>query len=58
MTRDDVERITENVLRNLRLELQGGDYYDPNSRTIVLKYNETIIDSVSFDVKEQVEYRD
>jgi hypothetical protein len=56
MTRDDVERITENVLRNLTLELERGDFTNPNYRTIVLKLGDKEITSVSFDVVQQREY--
>ena len=56
MTRDDVERITENVLRNLTLEMERGDFTDPNRRTIVLKLNGMVIDQVSFDVVQTREY--
>jgi len=56
MTRDDVVRITEDVLRNLTLELGRGDFTDPNRRTIVLKLHGREIDQVSFDVVQTDEY--
>lgn len=56
MTRDDVERITENVLRNLSLEMERSDFTDPNRRTVVLKLNGTVISRTSFDVVQMREY--
>lgn len=58
MSRDDVERITANVIRGLSLELLRGDFTDPNGRTIVLKLNGVEIDRVSFDVSDRPEYGD
>ena len=52
MTRDDVERIIGNVLRDLTLEMKYNDYIDDNTRTIVLKLNDTEISRVSFDVRQ------
>lgn len=58
MTRDDVVRITENVLKELTLELdRSDDFYPSNRRTIVLKYNGREIDRVSFDIEDCREYR-
>jgi hypothetical protein len=56
LTREDVERITENILRELTLEMARSDFTDPNRRTIVLKLNGREIDQVSFDVVQQSEY--
>jgi hypothetical protein len=52
MTRDDVERITENVLRNLSLEIEKGDFTNPNCRTIMLKLDGKKISEVTFDIVE------
>lgn len=56
MNREDVVRITESVIRDLKLELEPVSFVDPNSRTIVLKYKDQIIDSVWFDVRDKREY--
>lgn len=56
MTRDDVVRITESVLKDLTLEMIRPDFTDPNRRTIVLKLNGKEIDQVSFDIVQQNEY--
>lgn len=56
MTRDDVIRITEDVLRNLRVEVKRGGFTDPNSRTVHLMYDDTIISTDYFDVVQQDEY--
>ncbi len=58
MTRDDVERIVENVLRELSLEVEDGDFYGSrNARTIKLMYQGKVITTASFDVEEQDSYR-
>jgi hypothetical protein len=56
MNREDVVRISESVIRDLKLELEPVSFVDPNSRTIVLKYKDQIIDSVWFDVRDKREY--
>jgi hypothetical protein len=56
LTREDVERITENVLRNLALEMEREDWTNPNQRTIVLKHNGQVISRTSFDVVQAREY--
>jgi hypothetical protein len=56
MTRDDVVRITEEVLKGLTLEMPRSDFTDPNSRSIILKYNGIEIDRVCFDVVQKREY--
>lgn len=58
LTREDVERITENVLRNLTLEMEFGDFADPNKRTVVLKLNNKVITKASFDIVQKREYED
>jgi hypothetical protein len=56
MKRDDVERIIENVLRNLSLEVESSGFTDPNRRTIVLKLDGKVITSTTFDVVQMREY--
>ncbi len=56
LTREDVERITENVLRNLTLEMEEVCFTGPNYRTIVLKYNGNVISRTTFDVVQKKEY--
>jgi len=56
LIKEDVERITENILRELTLELDRDNFTDPNNRTIILKLNGREIDRVSFDVVQKREY--
>lgn len=58
LTREDVERITENVLRELTLEVKNGDFTNPNERVVSLKYRGNVISSTSFSVVEKDEYGD
>jgi len=56
LVREDVERIVENVLRNLTLEMIARDFTNPNSRCVSLKLNGREIDRVYFDVVQKDEY--
>lgn len=56
MTRDDVERIVENVLRDLSIHVNNGDFTDPNKRTVLLMYKGKEIDRASFDIVQTDEY--
>lgn len=56
LTREDIVRIAESVIRDLRLELGDADVFEPNIRTVSLLYNGTVIDSVSFDIKDKKEF--
>ncbi len=56
MYRDDVERIVENILTELKIEVKSGDFYMPNNRTVVLKLGDRIISQDSFDVVQTREY--
>ena len=56
LTRADVERITENVLSQLHIEVSGGDFTMPNYRTVTLKLGDKVISQTSFDVVQQREY--
>jgi hypothetical protein len=57
LTREDVERIVENVLRELTLEVENGSFYcDPNSRTVTLKLGDRTITSTSFSVEDKPGY--
>lgn len=56
LTRPDVERIIENVLSDLRIEVSDGDFTTPNSRTVTLKLGDRIISQDSFDVVQTREY--
>lgn len=45
------------MLKNhMTLELERGNFTDPNNRTIVLKFDDEKIASVSFDVVQKREY--
>jgi len=56
MTRDDVERITQNVLRELSIEIKDGGFTDPNSRTVLLKLGDTVLSETWFNVVQRDEY--
>lgn len=56
LTRADVERIIENVLSELSIEVRRGDFTDPNSRKVELKLGERILSTDYFDVVQQQEY--
>lgn len=46
LLREDVERISEIIIRELRLELT----VEGNTRTISLQLNGRVIDEISFDI--------
>lgn len=48
--RTDVERIVETVLNDLSIEVKDGDFTDPDSRTIILKYKNTELSRTWFGV--------
>lgn len=56
LTREDIERITENLLTQLSIEVTDGDFTSPNYRTIKLKLGDRIIDQTTFDVVQKREY--
>lgn len=56
LTREDVERIVENVLKNLAIDVQ--DSFDPDYRKIILLYNGTEITSTTFSVKDSIRFPD
>lgn len=56
LTRADVERIVENVLSQLRVEVNRGDFTDPNSRTVKLMLGDRVISREYFDVVQTDEY--
>lgn len=58
LTREDVVRITEQVLSDLRLQEERPSFTDPNTRTVHLKYKGKVISTVYFDVKDRPEYND
>lgn len=58
LTREDVERITENVLRELSIEVYNGDFTNPNERVVSLMYKGNVISKTSFSVVEKDEYGD
>lgn len=55
--RADVERIIENVLKELSINVKGSNWTDPNNRTIELKYKNEVISTAYFDVVQADEYR-
>jgi hypothetical protein len=56
LTRADVERITENVLSELSINIRGGDFTSPNTRIVELKLGDRIISTDYFDVVQKREY--
>lgn len=56
MTRDDVVRITESVLKELCINVSNGDFTNPNSRKIELLYRDEVISTDYFDVVQTDEY--
>lgn len=56
MDRNDVVRIVEGVLRDISIDVIKGDFTDPNSRKIELRYEGKVFSSAYFDIKEEDEY--
>ena len=56
LTRADVERITENIIKELKIEVSNGDFTDPNSRKISLVYKNQIFGTDYFNVVQKDEY--
>jgi hypothetical protein len=51
--RDDVERIVENMLESLTVEVSNSDSSDLNSRKLTLNYKGRQISSTYFDVEDK-----
>lgn len=56
LTRDDVIRITESVIKDLRIHVTRGGFTDPNSWRVELRYQDELIDTDYFDVVQKDEY--
>lgn len=68
LTREDVERIVSNVIaerelmtkddfiQGLSITVRDGDFINPNSRTVIVKFDGVEIASDSFDVVQTREY--
>jgi hypothetical protein len=56
LTREDVERITENVLSQLHIVVRNGDFTMPNYRVVELKLGDRVISTDYFDVVQTREY--
>jgi len=56
LNREDVERIIENVLNDLSIEMDPIRWTDPNSRVIKLMYKGKEISNTEFNVKDRPEY--
>jgi hypothetical protein len=56
LNREDVERIVKNVLSELTLDIESGDFTSPNSRTVILKLGDRLIAQAHFDVVQAQEY--
>ena len=68
LTREDVERIIRNVIKErglmtkddfvqgLSIEVKSGGFTEPNTRTVIVRFNGEEIASDWFDVVQQDEY--
>ena len=56
LNREDIERIVENVISNLSIEVMNGSFVSPNERCVKLKLNRRVISETFFDVKDKDEY--
>jgi hypothetical protein len=56
LNKEDVERIVGNVLSELRINVCGGDFSDPNRREVTLTLHGKIISTAYFDVVETRDY--
>lgn len=56
LTRADVERIIENELCKIRVEIKSGGFTNPNSRTLEVIYGNRVLCTEYFDVVQQDEY--
>jgi hypothetical protein len=52
LVKEDVERIVENVLRDLTIEIDRGGPDNPNSRCILLKLKGRELDRAYFSVEQ------
>jgi hypothetical protein len=50
LNREDVERIVENVLSELSLNVSSNSFYSPNERKITLMYKDKILSETFLDV--------
>lgn len=50
LLRSDVERIVENILSNLSIEVSPGDFTNPNTRKIELLLGDKVITTAYFDI--------
>lgn len=57
MNRDDIIRITEDVIRNLSIEVKDGGFTDPNTRKISLLFHGKEISYDYFDITSKDEYQ-
>lgn len=56
LNKEDIERITKNILSQLKIEAVNGSWTDPNTRAIRLKLNGEVISETYFNVVQQREY--
>jgi hypothetical protein len=56
LSREDVERITKNLLNQLRLEVDKDDWTMPNTRIVKLMLGQRVLSQTSFDVVQKREY--
>ena len=56
LNREDVERIVENVLGDLVVEVKHDTFDGPNYRTVQLKYKGRILSESSFSVIDSDEF--
>lgn len=56
LDKEDVKRITESILSELRIEVMDGDFTSPNSRTVILYHGERELSRDYFDIVQTREY--
>jgi hypothetical protein len=58
LMKEDVERIIENVLSELQINVYSGGFTDPNRREVKLTLGNRVISTAYFDVVQTPEYED
>ena len=56
LTRADVERIIENTLSELQINVYSGGFVDPNRREVRLTLGDRVISTAYFNVVQMDEY--
>ncbi len=56
LNKDDVARIVEDTLSKLELDMGPVSGFEPNDRTIRLRFGNKVLSEVTFTVEERPEY--